>query len=213
MADDLVKTPQVVGTAGPVDPELWVVRFDSADGKPFGAFVNFSVHVNTHFGTHYSADYPGVIASEMSRVFGAGFTTVFTPGACANINTTRGGLAHWHEAASFFAQNAVSAAQGAIAIDGPVAVGGTYYLQAEALPPEVLIASLAPGRVGCVIVAHTVGPPSFNWRPADRMPGPLPCPLSAGAVRRGRAADPVGMGQPTGFAARSRFGRTPRLLR
>lgn len=35
---------------------------------------------------------------------------------------------------------------------GPVAVGGTYYLQAEALPPEVLIASLAPGLFSVAIL-------------------------------------------------------------
>ena len=124
LTDDLVRTPQVIGTAGPVDPELWVVRFDDADGKPFGAFVNFSLHVNTHFGTHYSADYPGVIAAEMARVYGYGFSTVFTPGACANINTTRGGPGHWYEAATFFAREAVSAARRATPVEGPVIVGG-----------------------------------------------------------------------------------------
>ena len=124
LTEDLVKTPQVLGTAGPVDPELWVVRFDAADGTPFGAFVNFTLHVNTHFGTHYSADYPGVIAAEMGRVFGDGFRTVFTPGACANINTTRGGPGRWYEAATYFAREAVSAAKQAIPVEGPIYVDG-----------------------------------------------------------------------------------------
>ncbi|MDK1022244.1 MAG: 1,4-dihydroxy-2-naphthoate polyprenyltransferase, partial [Candidatus Hydrogenedentes bacterium] len=35
---------------------------------------------------------------------------------------------------------------------GPVATGGTYYLQAEALPPEVLIASFAPGLFSVAIL-------------------------------------------------------------
>ena len=35
---------------------------------------------------------------------------------------------------------------------GPVAVGGTYYLQAYELPPEVLIASLAPGLFSVAIL-------------------------------------------------------------
>ena len=35
---------------------------------------------------------------------------------------------------------------------GPVAVGGTYYLQVYALPPEVLIASLAPGLFSVAIL-------------------------------------------------------------
>jgi hypothetical protein len=124
LADDLVKTPQVIGTAGPVDPELWVVRFDDVSGNPLGAFVNFSLHVNTHFGTRYSADYPGVIAAELSRVYGDRFTTVFTPGACANINSTRGGIARWYEAATYFAREAVLAAKRARPVDGPIAVDG-----------------------------------------------------------------------------------------
>ncbi len=35
---------------------------------------------------------------------------------------------------------------------GPVAVGGTYYLQTYVLPPEVLIASLAPGLLSVAIL-------------------------------------------------------------
>jgi hypothetical protein len=124
LANDLARTPQVVGTAGPVDPELWVVRFDDADGSPLGALVNFTLHVNTRGGTLYSADYPSVIAAEMARVFGGNFSTVFTAGACANINTTRGGAAHWHEAASYFARMAVAAARSAITVKGPIIVDG-----------------------------------------------------------------------------------------
>jgi hypothetical protein len=124
LANDLTKTPQVLGTAGPVDPELWVLRFDDADGVPFGAFVNFTLHVNTHFGTRYSADYPGVIAAELSRAYGSGFTTVFTPGACANINTTRGGPGHWYEAATYFATEAVRAARTAHRVEGSIVVDG-----------------------------------------------------------------------------------------
>ena len=67
-ANDLDINPQLIGTAGPVDPELWVLHFDSLAGNPIGGFVNFSMHVNTHFSTTYSADYPGVISAEMRRV-------------------------------------------------------------------------------------------------------------------------------------------------
>jgi hypothetical protein len=124
LTGDLERTPQVLGCAGPIDPELWVVRFDDMNGRPFGAFVNFTLHVNTHFGTHYSADYPGVIAANMRHVYGADFSTVFTPGACANINTTRGGLGHWREAAEYFSEQAIAAARGAIPVKEPIVVGG-----------------------------------------------------------------------------------------
>jgi hypothetical protein len=121
---DLEKTPQLVGAAGPIDPEMWVVRFNDADGVPFGAFVNFTLHVNMHFGHRYSADYPGVIAAEMRHVYGPAFSTVFTPGACGNINTTAGGLAQWRQTADFFAHQAIAASRSAMRIDGPIAVDG-----------------------------------------------------------------------------------------
>ena len=123
MTDDLDAYPQLIGTAGPVDPELWVVRFDDLAGVPFGAFCNFTLHVNTHFGTTYSADYPGVIAAEMRRVYGAGCSTVFTPGACANINTTRG-KGEWRQAAEYLAEQAIIAARRAYQVEGPIAVAG-----------------------------------------------------------------------------------------
>ena len=124
MTDDLDAYPQLIGTAGPVDPELWVVRFDDLAGTPFGAFVNFTLHVNTHFGTTYSADYPGVIAAEMRRDYGAGCSTVFTPGACANITTTRG-KGEWRQAADNLAGEAVMAAGRAYQVEGPIIVDNT----------------------------------------------------------------------------------------
>lgn len=123
MTNNLETYPQLIGTAGPVDPELWVVRFDGPSGVPIGAFVNFSLHVNTHFGITYSADYPGVIAAEMRRVYGPGFGTVFTPGACANVNTTRD-KREWRQAADNLAGEAVMAAGRAYQVEGPIIVDG-----------------------------------------------------------------------------------------
>ena len=39
--NDIEKTPQVLGTEGPIDPELWVARFDASDGHVLGTLVNF----------------------------------------------------------------------------------------------------------------------------------------------------------------------------
>lgn len=123
MLDDLDRCPQILGAAGPVDPEMWVLRFDDLDGKTIGAFVNYPLHVNTHFGVTWCADYPGVIAAEMRRVFGPQVTTVFAPGACANINTT-GGLASWKQNAEFLAGQAIIAARRARSVTEPVIVDG-----------------------------------------------------------------------------------------
>jgi hypothetical protein len=121
--DDLETCPQVLGSCGPIDPELWVVRFDDLDGRPLGVLTNFTLHVNTHFGTTWSADYPGVIAGVMQQELGTGVVTVFTPGACANINSTMGGT-RWREGAEYLAGRAVEAARRARRVDGLVEVGG-----------------------------------------------------------------------------------------
>jgi hypothetical protein len=121
--DDLDACPQVLGSCGPIDPELWAVRFDGQEGAPLGVLLNFSMHVNTHFGTTWSADYPGVIAEAVRKTLGPNVISVFTPGACANINSTMGG-ARWREGADYLAQRAVEAVHRARRIEGTVNVGG-----------------------------------------------------------------------------------------
>ncbi len=121
LLDDLNATPQVLGCAGPIDPELWVARFDDSTGRVLGMLVNFSLHVNSRFGDTWSADYPGVIAEHMRAEFGAQAVSVFTPGACANVNPTLNGE-RWREGAELIAQQAVDAARRAVAVEDPVAV-------------------------------------------------------------------------------------------
>ena len=119
--NDLDVIPQVLGTAGPVDPELWVVRFDRLDGSTLGVFYNFSLHTNSKGGLTWSADYPCVVAELMREEYGPEVISVYTPGACADINVTLGG-AHWRESATYFAEQAVDAARRAIPVDGPIPV-------------------------------------------------------------------------------------------
>jgi hypothetical protein len=123
--DDLDTCPQVIGASGPIDPELWVVRFDDLSGQPFGVFFNFTLHTNSHFGLTWSADYPGVVAEYMRHAFGPGVATVYTPGACADINPTMGGKDRWRQGAEYIAEAAVAAARRAKKIEGRVAVDAT----------------------------------------------------------------------------------------
>ena len=120
--NDLELIPQVLGTAGPVDPELWVLRFDRPDGSTLGVFYNFSLHTNSKSGHTWSADYPCVVAEHMREAYGPEVVSVYTPGACADINVTQGG-AKWRESAAFFAEQAVDAARRAIVVEGPIPVG------------------------------------------------------------------------------------------
>jgi len=71
--DNLEQTPQVLGTEGPIDPELWVVRFDALDGQVLGTLVNFACHPDLHDRNNlktWSADFPGVIAEQIAQVYG-----------------------------------------------------------------------------------------------------------------------------------------------
>ncbi len=122
---DLKQTPQVLGTEGPIDPELWVARFDSLDGRVLGTLVNFACHPSFHDrNSHkkWSADFPGLIARQIKSAFGKQAICVFTQGASGNINPTSQFIPNWEEKAAVFARAAVAAAKSANSIDGPIAV-------------------------------------------------------------------------------------------
>ena len=71
----------------------------------------------------WSADYPGVIAEFVRRELGTEVMTVFTPGACGNINPTMGG-SRWREGAEYFAQQTSAALDRAIPVGAAIAVDG-----------------------------------------------------------------------------------------
>ena len=124
--NDLEQTPQVLGTEGPIDPELWVARFDTMDGRVLGTLVNFTCHPALHDRSGlktWSADFPGVIADHMAKTYGKQAVCVFTQGASGNIAPPVQFAPDWRERATVFARAAVAAAKQAIPIKGPIAVG------------------------------------------------------------------------------------------
>ena len=142
--NDLDVIPQVLGTAGPVDPELWVVRFDRLDGSSLGVFYNFSLHTNSKSGRTWSADYPCVVAELMREEYGPDVISVYTPGACADINVTIGGE-RWRESATYFAEQAVDAARRAIPVEGPIPVSA---IRREIVVPRRDPADQPPEAIG-----------------------------------------------------------------
>ena len=142
--NDLDVIPQVLGTAGPVDPELWVVRFDRLDGSSLGVFYNFSLHTNSKSGRTWSADYPCVVAELMREEYGPDVISVYTPGACADINVTIGGE-RWRESATYFAEQAVDAARRAIPVEGPIPVSA---IRREITVPRRDPADQPPDAIG-----------------------------------------------------------------
>jgi neutral ceramidase len=57
----------IVRPAGPIEPDVFVIHFESSAGKPLGTYVNFAPHLDTVGGTEISADYPATMAAILAR--------------------------------------------------------------------------------------------------------------------------------------------------
>lgn len=78
--------PEIDRPAGPIDPEVAVIRIDAEDGSPLGVLASFACHPDTIGGMRYSADYPGELSRVLKAVYGNAFVSLFLNGACGNIN-------------------------------------------------------------------------------------------------------------------------------
>ena len=78
--------PNIVRPAGPIDPSLSRVYFESLDKKPVAILVNFALHVAVVGGNNFSSDFPGVMSNLIGKVKGEEVVTVFTNGTSGNIN-------------------------------------------------------------------------------------------------------------------------------
>jgi hypothetical protein len=76
----------IIKPAGPIDPDVGFVYFESLQAAPIAAFVNFALHLDTTGGQKISADFPGHLARLLAETKGKDFQTVFATGACGNIN-------------------------------------------------------------------------------------------------------------------------------
>lgn len=77
---------QCLGAAGPVDPEVGIVCFDDAAGRPIAVLWQFALHTNTNFGKRFSADSPAVVAARLRERFGPEVISLYMPGTCGDIN-------------------------------------------------------------------------------------------------------------------------------
>jgi hypothetical protein len=78
--------PNIVDPAGPVDPTVSVLYFESLEGRPLATYVNYAMHLDTVGGMEFSADYPYTLASVLGKIKGSGMLTLFTIGTAGNIN-------------------------------------------------------------------------------------------------------------------------------
>jgi hypothetical protein len=80
------RNPDIVRPLGSIDPELPLIYFDSPQGDPLAAYVNFALHLDTVGGLQFSADYPATLAVRLAAAKDENLLTIFTLGACGNIN-------------------------------------------------------------------------------------------------------------------------------
>ncbi|MBD2861857.1 neutral/alkaline non-lysosomal ceramidase N-terminal domain-containing protein [Paenibacillus oceani] len=80
--------PDIDRPAGPIDPELSVVRVDSLDGQPMGILTSFACHTDTTGGSVYSGDYPAILSAAVKKSLGEHVVSLFLLGACGDINHT-----------------------------------------------------------------------------------------------------------------------------
>ena len=77
----------VVGPAGPVDPELIFLAIKrKSDGHAIGSLTSFALHADTVGGTEYGADFPGYLARFLKEVVAGDFISAFGNGPCGDIN-------------------------------------------------------------------------------------------------------------------------------
>lgn len=92
MRDGSVRTwmshdnPEVVRSAGPIDPEIALLAVRDASGKPLSVVSNFALHLDTVGGLKWSADYPYFIEQTLRRELGSDVVSIFGTGCCGDIN-------------------------------------------------------------------------------------------------------------------------------
>jgi len=121
-----VRNPEIDKPAGPIDPELSILRVDDKHGNPKGVILNYACHLDVVGDTEYSADYPGEISKILKRIFGQDFICIFLTGACGNINhiDAAGKLAikpeHYKMMGKILAGEAIKVIEGITVLDNQV---------------------------------------------------------------------------------------------
>jgi neutral ceramidase len=86
------QSPDIVRVAGPIDPEVLVLRVEDLQGAPLALLVNFAMHPAMVGGLDFvdgpviSADFPGAMASVLKQAIGQDVAVLFANGTCGNIN-------------------------------------------------------------------------------------------------------------------------------
>jgi hypothetical protein len=80
--------PKIDHPAGPIDPDVPVVYFETADdkAKPIATYTGFACHMDTVGSERFSADYAAPLCETLAKFKGPDMVTVFGTGACGDLN-------------------------------------------------------------------------------------------------------------------------------
>ena len=76
----------VIGPAGPIDPEVLALAVRDHDGTVRAMVVNYAMHADATGGTQISAGWPGKVARTIAEVYGPQAVTLVLNGCCGDIN-------------------------------------------------------------------------------------------------------------------------------
>jgi neutral ceramidase len=81
------RNPNIVKAAGPIDPDVGLIRFrNKSDKSDLALLTVFALHLDTVGGTEYSADFPFYLDRELRKVLGRDGVSLFGAGTCGDIN-------------------------------------------------------------------------------------------------------------------------------
>lgn len=80
---------ETLPAAGPVDDELLLLAVRKKSGEPLALLWNFTLHAHAFNGPRVCADYPWYVGRKVAERMGADLISVFTAGACGDINRRR----------------------------------------------------------------------------------------------------------------------------
>src|SRR5439155_26124104 len=74
--------PNILRPAGPIDPDVGVLAFESAAKKPLATYVNFAMLLDTVGGTEISADYQFTLGKFLTDARSPGMLALFALRGC-----------------------------------------------------------------------------------------------------------------------------------
>jgi len=77
---------EVLGPAGPINPEVGIVKIEDLKGKVLTVLVNFACHADIVGGNWISADWPGALSRVIKKSLGENVVVLVSIGPSGNIN-------------------------------------------------------------------------------------------------------------------------------